>query len=262
MFRLLEKEFFEQIHFISTTLLALSFAIIFVLLWIPAPYGRYYDTKVLNLHFKPINGRLSWVLMEAPNLIVPLFLIAIPSSDIVMLPANFILFGMFTCHYIHRTLIYPFLQPVKPHTAITVLSAFAFCSINAYIQGLSLFVVHKYPNSWIQQPSFIAGVAVWLLGLYINIRGDHVLRNLRKPGEIGYKIPNGFWYDYVSCANFLGEVIEWFGYALACWNIAALSFAVFTAANLIPRAIQHHKFYKEKFEDYPKTRKAIIPFIL
>jgi hypothetical protein len=31
---------------------------------------------------------------------------------------------------------------------------------------------------------------------------------------------------------------------------------------LLPRAISHHKWYKEEFEDYPKERKIIIPKIL
>ncbi|NCX34980.1 MAG: hypothetical protein EBX23_06415, partial [Proteobacteria bacterium] len=29
-----------------------------------------------------------------------------------------------------------------------------------------------------------------------------------------------------------------------------------------PRALAHHKWYQEKFSDYPKSRKAIIPGII
>jgi hypothetical protein len=29
-----------------------------------------------------------------------------------------------------------------------------------------------------------------------------------------------------------------------------------------PRAVAHHRYYKDKFEDYPPTRRAVIPFIL
>lgn len=29
-----------------------------------------------------------------------------------------------------------------------------------------------------------------------------------------------------------------------------------------PRAMAHHRYYKDKFEDYPSTRRAVIPFIL
>jgi len=37
---------------------------------------------------------------------------------------------------------------------------------------------------------------------------------------------------------------------------------VWTIANLVPRALAHHKWYNEHFENYPAERKAIFPFIL
>lgn len=35
------------------------------------------------------------------------------------------------------------------------------------------------------------GSLLWLVGLLMNVHSDHILRNLRKPGETGYKIPTG-----------------------------------------------------------------------
>lgn len=35
------------------------------------------------------------------------------------------------------------------------------------------------------------GLALFLLGMLTNIHADYVLRNLRKPGETGYKISRG-----------------------------------------------------------------------
>lgn len=35
------------------------------------------------------------------------------------------------------------------------------------------------------------GSALWLVGWLMNVHSDHILRNLRKPGETGYKIPTG-----------------------------------------------------------------------
>ena len=40
-------------------------------------------------------------------------------------------------------------------------------------------------------------------------------RNLRKPGDKAYYIPRGGCFELVSGANFLGEIIEWFGFAIA-----------------------------------------------
>ncbi|CAK6978735.1 -oxo-5-alpha-steroid 4-dehydrogenase 2a, partial [Scomber scombrus] len=91
---------------------------------------------------------------------------------------------------------------------------------------------------------------------------DHILRNLRKPGEIVYRIPYGGMFEFVSGANFLGEIVEWFGYAVAVWSLPAFAFAFFTVCSIGPRAYQHHRDYQQRFEDYPRSRKAIIPFIL
>ncbi|KTG33508.1 hypothetical protein cypCar_00010658 [Cyprinus carpio] len=51
-----------------------------------------------------------------------------------------------------------------------------------------------------------SGSCMWLLGCIINIHSNHILRNLRKPGETDYKIPRGGMFEYVSGANFFGEI--------------------------------------------------------
>lgn len=75
----------------------------------------------------------------------------------------------------------------------------------------------------------------------INCHSDSLLRNLRAPGESDYKIPIGGLFNWVSGANFFGEILEWFGYAIFANSIAAWAFVIFTAANTIPRAICHHE---------------------
>ena len=60
-----------------------------------------------------------------------------------------------------------------------------------------------------------------------------LLVELRKPGETGYKIPHGGMFTYVSGANFCGEIIEWFGFAMATgFNLPATTFALNTSLNL------------------------------
>jgi hypothetical protein len=36
---------------------------------------------------------------------------------------------------------------------------------------------------------------------------------------------------------------------------------VWTAANLVPRAVANHRWYREKFSEYPARRKALIPLL-
>jgi 3-oxo-5-alpha-steroid 4-dehydrogenase 1 len=103
---------------------------------------------------------------------------------------------------------------------------------------------------------------MFLLGFYWNNQADAILRGLRKPGETGYKIPYGGMFEYVSGANFFAETFEWLGFAIASSALGGLAFFVVTAANIVTRAVAHHKWYLEKFKgEYPKNRKAVIPFI-
>ena len=56
-------------------------------------------------------------------------------------------------------------------------------------------------------------------------------------------------------------MIEWLGFAVMTFSIPGFVFFIWTVANLLPRAIATHKWYKEKFDDYPSKRKILIPFI-
>jgi 3-oxo-5-alpha-steroid 4-dehydrogenase 1 len=104
----------------------------------------------------------------------------------------------------------------------------------------------------------------------INVQSDGVLRNLgrqrRSDGVYPktYYIPQHPLFTYISCPNFFGEILEWFGFAIASqFSLPATAFFLYTSSNLIPRGIAHHEWYKQKFEDYPKERKwAVIPFVV
>ena len=200
--------------------------------------------------------------MEAPAVIV-IFLFYISASTITAPFTAFIL--MWQIHYLYRTFIYPMLMRggKKEFPAVLILMAMVFNSANGFVNGYFLFhAAESYTSSWLLDPRFLTGTVIFFWGMYVHIRCDHLLRNLRKPGETEYKIPRGSMYRFVSAPNYFGETIQWFGWALATWSLAGLSFAAFTAANLIPRALSHHRWYGETFPDYPQKRKAVIPFIL
>ena len=96
----------------------------------------------------------------------------------------------------------------------------------------------------------------------MNWWADGRLIGLRKENGTDYAIPYGGMFRYVSCPNYLGEMMEWGGFALMAWNLPALAFFVWTVSNLLPRALNHHAWYRKMFPDYPGERKAVIPFLL
>ena len=93
-------------------------------------------------------------------------------------------------HYIQRSFIFPFLIKGGKDTPFLIfLMAFAFCLTNGYLQSRYLTQYVVYPHDWLSQPCFLVGVFLFFTGMYINIQSDSILRNLRKPGETGYKTP-------------------------------------------------------------------------
>ena len=101
-----------------------------------------------------------------------------------------------------------------------------------------------------------------MAGMAVNLHSDHIIRNLRKPGDTRHYIPRGGMFRYVSSANYFGELLEWTGFAVA-WSWAGAVFAWWTFANLAPRAASLYKRYAQEFgkEFTALKRKKIIPFI-
>lgn len=227
-----------------------------------APYGRHSgEGSWLPLNDVRINPRLGWFLQEVPSLLLPIMVFWNHSSSTVS-HVNVLLMMLYVIHYIHRAIIYPFLMPSgNKEGLLIVISALMFCTFNGYMQSKYL-IMAKYSDDWTYGWRSILGSLLFFLGMFINIHSDHILRSLRKPGEKGYKIPRGGMFTYISGANYFGEIIEWLGFAIACWSLPSFAFAVFTISNIAPRSFHHHRWYHSKFTDYPKDRKALIPFIL
>lgn len=209
-----------------------------------------------------IPNKLGWILMEIPSPILCIYFFVSGTADKTMF--HYLFVSLYVLHYLNRTFIWPIRTRTrrKKMPLIIVFSALFFNLINGSINGYYLGNFATYDVSWLYDPRFIIGIALFFIGAYINIKSDNRLLKLRKPGEIGYKIPKGGLFKYVSAPNLFGEVIEWIGFAIATWSLPTASFAIWTFANLIPRGIDHHKWYLRKFKDYPKERKAIIPKII
>ena len=250
----------HNLNFIAYIWLGIAVIVHITMFYITAPFGRHTTEK----WGASINNKLAWAIMESPSLIIMLFFLFYGKNNFHSYV--WILFVLWIIHYINRTIIFPIRikkTPKKMPVAI-VMSACFFNVINAGINGYYLAILaplSKYDSSWIMSKSFVTGICLFIAGMYINMKSDNILINLRKPGEFDYKIPKGFLFDYISSPNLFGEIIEWTGFALMAYNLPALTFMVWTLANLVPRAKNHHDWNLKYFSNYPKDRKIIFPRI-
>jgi len=222
-----------------------------------APYGRY----TTNNWGPMINNRLAWIIMEATVMVV--FALWVPFRHFNWhTPATFMI-ALFFIHYIHRSLVYPFMIRTKGKKmpVIIMLSAVLFNTVNGSLLGIWFAKYAHYADAWYLSPQFIIGTVLFITGLSINWSSDYHLIGLRSKGDIGYKIPHAGLFKFISSPNLFGEIIEWAGFAILTWSLPALAFFIWTCANLIPRALANHRWYKKYFPDYPEDRKALVPYL-
>lgn len=252
------QAFQQDLYQILLWAMLLLAPVVFLILFnITAPYGRFarpgWGPSVTN--------RIGWLVMEAPaSLLVAYIILFEAELNIVIL----VFLSIWQVHYFHRAFIYPFTLTVNKSMPIAiVLMAILFNSINAFLNGYH-FVLNgqKYNLDWLLSPSFLVGLSLYTAGFILTKKSDAILRGLREADESDYRIPYGIFYKYISCPNYLGEIVQWAGWALLTMSPAGLVFLIWTIANLVPRALAHHRWYKETFPDYPEQRKALVPGLL
>ena len=270
----------EHFNILVFAWIGLAIVMFPLLLKVRAPYGRHASTRWGPV----IDNRMGWFIMELPSLVLITVLFLTGNKwDFNIL---WVFFGLWFIHYFNRIFIFPFRTRTKGKKipVLVVFLALFFNLVNGFLNGYWLgymagsrghgagesagmdlqirATVGDYYTTWITDPRFIIGITLFITGFIVNQVSDNHLIHLRNGKKSGYSIPSHTLFRYISCPNFAGELMEWTGFAIMTWSLPGLSFAVWTAVNLIPRALHHHKWYRNTFPDYPGLRKALIPHIL
>lgn len=227
------------------------------LLRITAPYGRHHQPG-----WGPsLPNRLAWTLMELPAvLVIATLVLSQPAGRhaVAWVPLMF-----WQAHYLYRTFLFPVLMRPSDRTfpALLVLFAVGFNGLNGYNNAQALIDAGRRASPLLDW-NFVLGGLLFLLGFALHVHSDGIIRRLREPGETAYRIPDGGLFRWVGSPHYLGEIVQWTGWAVMTWSLAGLAFALFTACNLAPRALSNHRWYRARFADYPPERRALIPGLL
>ncbi|KAL9271715.1 Polyprenol reductase 2-like protein, partial [Drosera capensis] len=108
------------------------------------------------------------------------------------------------------------------------------------------------------------GAAIFFWGSIHQWRCHAILGKLRQGKEHAdnYAIPYGDWFDMVSSPHYLAEIVIYAGILVASGgtDLTVWLLFVFVVANLSFAAAATHRWYRGKFDDYPRNRYAIIPY--
>ncbi|MDR3047452.1 MAG: DUF1295 domain-containing protein [Bacteroidales bacterium] len=243
----------------------LAIVVFIVLHFVDAGYGMMRNSK----WGYSINNKRAWFLMEFPIFIAMIGLWFFSPNHGQIVPLIFLI--LFEVHYFERVFIFPFLIKGKGTMPISVMAmGITFNILNASMQGYWLFYrafdinSNAYPISWLYSPQFIIGLILFISGFIINLHSDKIIRNLRKnDSDNKHYLPRGGLFNYVTSANYFGELIEWLGFAIFTWSWSGFIFFLWTFANLVPRAAATYKRYYAEFPEELETKKLkrVFPFI-
>lgn len=251
-------------------MVGLALVVFIALYFVEAGYGMLISKK----WGKTINNKLAWFLMEFPIFIAMIIIWLASPHRFDIVPMTFLL--IFEIHYFQRSLIFPWLMKGQSKMPLGIMfMGISFNILNAMMQGYWIFFESYKSNyqvfgigydnlAWLHTPQFIVGTCIFFTGFFINLRSDYIIRHLRKNDQdTKHYLPSGFMFNYVTCANYFGELAEWLGFAILTWSISGLVFFIWTFANLVPRANSLYKRYQKEFgaEMKAKHLKRIFPFV-
>ncbi len=230
-----------------------------VKLFKPMPYGMHADGSGRF----PIPTRLAIIVSETVPGIFIFTLTYFIAGQHFDRAVNIIFFCVFILHYIHRGIIHPLVARYS-HPKITIwipLTMFILNTLYHYVNAEFIGSAHFCDGYW-YDPRFLIGLILFIAGFVINRVADVqliLLRESRKDKD--YRVPKGPLFFLISCPNYFGEGLQWFGWMIMTWSLSGLVWWLFTEATFVPRARHHHKWYRNQFLDYPSWRKALIPFL-
>jgi len=259
-----------------------------------AQFGRFATDSIFSM-----NGILGWIIMELPSPIALVY--AFTKAPLIgpgALPPTapqLLLAALFLAHYANRALISPLRTPSRSTSHVSVvLGGIWYNTTNGLLMGsyLRSDMARSFLSDAFDRPLFWGGVIVWFAGLLGNIIHDEVLLNIRRKAKAKgkanstdgatkkqgqhYAVPHGYLYKYVSYPNYFCEWVEWAAFVVAAAPPPPLTsfssllqnisppwlFLLSEVAFMLPRALKGHQWYHDKFPEYPKGRKVIIPFLL
>ncbi|ELP87488.1 synaptic glycoprotein SC2, putative [Entamoeba invadens IP1] len=172
---------------------------------------------------------------------------------------NKIAFYMWTIHYVKRILETIFVHEFGDMT----MPFFNLIKNCTYYYGFALVVginVNFFPKEQYCIPMYL-GLLGMIASMVSNGYCHIILKNLRTPGSQEWKMPKGFLFDYITCANYFCEIMTWIFFDLMTGiPLMGVAFSFCGIYQMKEWSLQRHQKYQKLFKDYP-NRWILIPYL-
>ncbi|XP_064103727.1 polyprenol reductase-like [Macrobrachium nipponense] len=117
------------------------------------------------------------------------------------------------------------------------------------------------------QVHHVVGLVLYIIGSSMQHQSFRILAGLRKNSREDlkheHKMPEGGMFEYLSCPHMFAELLVYTGILIVLQGHTGwLVVTIWVISNQIQVALMNHSWYISTFKDYPKHRRAILPFVL
>lgn len=135
-------------------------------------------------------------------------------------------------------------------------SAFVFYIVFAFWIGYSVSN-SSYKGDFEMVTPMLA--LCFFMSVALNFTFHFMLRQMKFKNQ-ERTFPRGYLFEYVACPHYTMEILTWLFFFLLSRTVASFAFFIATTILLLNWSMKRHLAYK-KMDGYPKSRKAIIPFV-
>lgn len=236
--------------------------------------------NVARLYFKDLGPQIGWktvFLTEYAGPFVlyfifylrPSFIYGAGAHDIPMHRYAHLACVAYLFHFGKRVLETQYVHRFS-HGTMPIQNIFKNCSYYwIFACAIAYYINHPlYTPAMYGDAQVYFSLASFFLCQLGNYSIHKALRDLRPEGSKERKIPmptaNPFTslFNFVSCPNYTYEVGSWIWFTVMTQSVMPGVFALLGMFQMTVWAQKKHRTYLKEFKDYPRGRRAIIPFII
>jgi hypothetical protein len=221
------------------------------------PYGKTYTRGTSVLKVEVLDRLAIMIVTVSPLLLFLYAQLYFPNGNLLNIGTL-----CYVCHFIHRSLIYPWFRSSFskkwPLESVIYYTVSNLVSSTIAFHGIIFGAGQIHIAFQILAAVGFFGCAV-VAGLH-----DYKLCALRKSGDTGYQVPHGLLFQWISGPHYLFELLEWcFFVPFLEYGFPMATFGVLFMVNLTGRAEAVHDAYTKRLfkNKYPEDRTSYIPFI-
>lgn len=225
----------------------------------PAPYSKFAQISEAGKKGRTVGSRTGMLIIYTPALLLASQMSTDGGQGVSDVPG--LVATMLCAHFLKRVCEVLFLHKYSGGMPLAMACMIGlFYALTALLENYAV----RTDAALSGPPGFTSlGSLLFLIGEAGNFYHHWLLAQLRKDKrtDVGYTVPQGGLFPYVNSPHYLFELVAWYGIAVAARQLNVLLVAVSMTGYLAGRSVGVTEFYRKNVQDFPASRKHLVPLL-